>query len=169
MAASLPPTLDGWERIRGPYDVVRRPDRGTATKIRTEEARSQEASPLFTLPAELRSLIFEHLVGAGVVHLRERECGKHESWTTIRRYKEFKRTSDDASQFRFVDRPAKLSYATCQKPQDWQVRYALSQRAATIPKECFDRNGYLLDFTSDQVLRNYTRSHDQRINWNQLK
>ncbi|KXT02956.1 hypothetical protein AC578_10614 [Pseudocercospora eumusae] len=148
--------LDEWKRNREPYAVVRRPDRGTATRIRVEEARVQEASALFALPAEVRLLILEHLVGFGVVHLRERDCEKHDNWTTIRRYKEF-------NQHRFVDCPTKLTYSTCQKPDDWQVRYAISQQAADIPKTCFDQNGRLVDFASDEVPRDYARSHNQCV------
>lgn len=151
--------LSKFQRLSEPYSTVRRPLRDAGTEIKTDESQEQNASTLFALPAEIRTLIFEYVVGSGVVHVRERECEQFENWTVIRRYKEF--STAILEQFRFVDFPTKLTYSTCRMPLEWDARYALSKRAA--PKKCFDRNGSITIGSSvgssDEALHDYVLSH----------
>lgn len=109
--------------------------------VDTLAAVSQDSSPLFTLPPELRHRIYELVLGTGTIHLSGRDC------TPSKRDLGESSGLDDLGDLddSVVQRKTvyeKSTYAICKNP-DWDSYYRQSKRSIVLPAECYEKEPLL--------------------------
>ncbi|EME40159.1 hypothetical protein DOTSEDRAFT_179110 [Dothistroma septosporum NZE10] len=115
---------------RAGHDLKRRPVHSALPPTDTSHPVSQEQSPLFGLPAELRNRIYEYVFGSGTIHVRLRQCEASskpllcEEWEAP---ENGQLSVNVATKWRNVTQYSKLSYAICEHPDQWDRAYKLSQ------------------------------------------
>ncbi|KAI5361254.1 hypothetical protein Slin15195_G123670 [Septoria linicola] len=132
-------------RADRPYEVLVRPQRATGVVVKVDTANAQVASPLFRLSAELRTIIWEFVIGYHDIHIRETPCALDENWTRAEKYRHeyyspHTQTSNETLETQQI---TKLTSHVCLRSGDWDRQYALSKMPVKIPDECFDESGTL--------------------------
>ncbi|KAK4496998.1 hypothetical protein PRZ48_011447 [Zasmidium cellare] len=107
--------------------------------ISKENCNPQEQSPFFSLPAELRALIYDLVIGSGTIHIYRRPCTHRDKYLTSHAatFQRLGLWSGPGSNYF-----EKSTYAVCQHPQHWEKAYARTNRLNVAPSKhttpCFE-------------------------------